>query len=235
MRVRLYVVAASHPCWAVARALAVKAIPYTRVEWPPVMHVPMQLLRFHGRTVPGIVIDGERVLGSRPIMHRVDGLVAQPRLYPPGTRVEEADAWGDAVLQPIPRRLVWCALRRRPAAILSYAEASILPFPAIVTRAVTPLIAPAEWALNAVSEGAVRDDLRGLPSHLDRVDQLIAEGVIGGDPPNAADLQIGASIALLRTLADVRPLIGGRPCERLARDHFPAFPGDVPAGMLPVV
>ena len=52
MKAKLYVVAASHPCFAVKRALELKDIPYKRVEWPPTVHVPMQRLRFSQGTVP---------------------------------------------------------------------------------------------------------------------------------------------------------------------------------------
>ena len=38
---------------------------------------------------------------------------------------------------------------------------------------------------------------RRCPGQLDRVDGWIADGLIGGDKPNAADLQIGSTIRLL--------------------------------------
>jgi len=57
--------------------------------------------------------------------------------------------------------------------------------------------------------------------------------VIGWQSPNAADLQIGCTIRVLLTLGDLRPLIEGRPAERLARDWFPDYPGDIPAGAFP--
>ena len=43
--------------------------------------------------------------------------------------VERAEEWGDEVCQPIARRLLWGALRRRPAALASYARGSRLPLP----------------------------------------------------------------------------------------------------------
>ena len=76
-------------------------------------------------------------------------------------------------------------------------------------------------------------DLAALPGWLDHVDQLIADGVIGGDVPNAADLQIGSSLRLILTLEDVAPLVRDRPAGRLALRLFPRFPGSVPAGTAP--
>ena len=45
-------------------------------------------------------------------------------------------------------------------------------------------------------------DLAALPGLIDRVDELIAQGVIGGAEPNAADYQIATSISLLLTMDD---------------------------------
>ncbi len=52
-----------------------------------------------------------------------------------------------------------------------------------------------------------------LPAQLEHIDAWIADGVLGGEQPNAADLQIGSSIRLLMTVADVRPLIEGHPAR----------------------
>jgi glutathione S-transferase len=234
---KLYVVAASHPCFAVQRAMELKDIPYKRVEWPPTLHVPLQRLRFEQGTVPGLKIDGEKVIGSRAIMHRLDELHPEPRLYPddPGPRgkVEEADRWGDEVLQSLARRMSWWTLRKRPRAVVSYGEGSRLPLPNFAVVASMPLITPIEWRMNDVSDQAIERDLRELPGHLDRVDGWIGEGRIGGESPNAPDLQIGASIALLNTIEDLGPLLAGRPSFELAVREFPGFPGHMPAGTLP--
>jgi glutathione S-transferase len=107
-----------------------------------------------------------------------------------------------------------------------------LPMPVVLAAA--PLILAVERRLNDVDEAGVRADLAALPGHLDTIDAWIAEGVLGGARPNAADLQIAPSLRLLWTLADLRPLIGGRPAEELAHRWFAPLPGSVPAGALPV-
>jgi glutathione S-transferase len=238
VKVKLYVVQASHPCWAVKRALELKGIEYKRVELPVTMHVPLQRLRFSQGTVPGLIIDGEKVIGSRAIMHRLDELQPEPALYPSDPdargRVEKADRWGEEVLQALARRMTWWTLRANPRASISYGEDSDLPLPDFATVGLTPVIARIEWRINDVSDGAVARDLRELPRDLDRVDAWIADGTLARDPPNAADLQIGSGIALMDTIADVRPLLAGRPGLELARRHFADFPGEVPEGTLPV-
>ena len=49
----------------------------------------------------------------------------------------------------------------------------------------------------------------------------------------AADLQIGATLAVLLIVGDIRPLIEGRPAEQLARRFFDDRPGEIPAGAFP--
>jgi len=142
---------------------------------------------------------------------------------------------GEPEAQPLTRRTVWGAVKRRPAAIPSYQEASQLPqLPRPLVRLVAPGVIAIERALHGASDDAIRADLRALPEHLDRVDGWIVDGVLGGaKEPNAADLQIGSSLRLLTTIGDVRPLLAGRPGEALATALFADFPGDVPAGAYP--
>ncbi len=237
---KLYVVHSSHPCETVKRALAMKGIPYKTVEWLIPTHPVMQRLRFGKRTVPGFKLDGgEKISGSRAILRRLDELVPDPPLLPAdaGAReaVLEAERWGEEDLQATVRRIVWAALKRRPGAIPSYQEASGLPrLPRPVVKVVAPAVIAIERAINDASDEPVRAALRSLPADLDRIDGWLADGVLGGPAdPNAADLQIGASLRLLATVGDVRPLLAGRPCEALATGLFADFPGDVPAGAYP--
>ena len=51
--------------------------------------------------------------------------------------------WGDEVLQPLVRRIVWAALRRAPGAMMSYSAGARLPVPAPVARLSAPLVARA--------------------------------------------------------------------------------------------
>jgi glutathione S-transferase len=237
VKARLYVVHGSHPCAAVERGLQLKGIPYRTVELPPSLHAPIQRMLFGRRTVPGLHLDGERISGSRAIMARLEQLKPDPPLFPadPEARadVEEAERWGDETFQPLGRRLLWPALRRNPQAAVSYSEHSKLPMPPAVVRLSMPLIARAEIALNRATDDAVRADLQALPGYLERIDGWIGEGVMGAEPPNAADLQIASTLRLLMTLEDLRPLIERRPAGRLALRAFPEVDGSMPRGALP--
>jgi glutathione S-transferase len=238
MALRLYVVHGSHPCATVRRALDLKSVPYDLVELPPPLHAAIQRVRFGARTVPAVRFDdGEKLSGSRAILDRVEELAPEPPLLPadPAARaaVLRAEEWGDEVFQPIARRLLWPALRRRPDAMPAYAEGSRLPLPDVAVRAIAPVATRLEMRLNGATEGAVRADLRSLPGHLDRIDRWIGEGVLGGETPNRADLQIAPTARLLMTVGDVRPLFDGRPVAELALRLFADFPGELPAGVYP--
>jgi glutathione S-transferase len=235
--IELYVVHGSHPCAAVERALELKGLAFRRIELPPPLHAPLQRLRFGGRTVPAMRLDGEKVSGSRAILRRLDELRPEPALWPADARaralVERAEEWGDELYQPLARRLLWGALRRAPGALVSYSAGSAIRLPAAVLRAAAPAIVRAELALNRASEGAVRADLRNLPRHLDRIDRWIGDGVLGGARPNAADLQLATTSRLLLTIGDVAPFLSGRPAEAHSRALFTPQAGSTPRGLFP--
>ena len=239
MAAKLYVIHGSHPCAAVERALTLKGIAFKKIEYPPSMHFPIQRLRFGSSRVPSIIFDdGEKLSGSSAIMRRLEELAPEPPLFPSDpalrARVEEAERWGDEVFQPIARRLLWPAFARNPRAMTGYQEGQrnpALPEPVIVAMA--PVITRIERRMNGATDEAMRADLRALPGHLDRIDAWIAEGVLGGEAANAADLQIATTLRLMLTLDDVRPIIAGRPAEELAMRLFPEHPGRVPAGTIP--
>jgi glutathione S-transferase len=237
LRLKLYVVHGSHPCAAVMKALELKGLEYSVVEWPPPLQVPMQRMIFGGRTVPGLQIDGEKVQGSRAIMRRLDELVAEPRLYPTDpaqrARVVDAERWGDEIFQPIGRELIWAAMVHSPDAMVSYSERSKIRLPAPVVRAAAPIIARLESAVSSTNDDVARRDLQALPDQLDKIDAWIEDGTIGDTShPNAADLQLTSTIRLMMTLADVRPMIEGRPCATLATILLPHADGEMPAGSL---
>ena len=237
MAATLYAVPASHPCAAVETALQLKSIEYRRVDVPPVAHKAVQFALFRGSTVPGLVLDGERILGSRRIVRALEEREPEPPLLPADEKerksVELAEGWGDEVLQPLVRRVIWVTLRRSPDSLASYNEGSKLPVPAPVARLSAPLYARAARRIHAASDLNVRADLAALDHHLARIERWIDHDVIGGEQPNAADLQIGSGLALLLTVEDVASHCGARPAVELARRWFPGYPGRVGAGVLP--
>jgi glutathione S-transferase len=233
----LYVLRGSHPCAAVEAALRLKSIDYRRVDLLPLSQLLIGPLRYGGLTVPGMRVDGERLVGSRTIMRRLDELVAEPPLLPaPGERsyapVLEAERWGDETLQSVSRRILNVAFLRRPAAMESYAAGARLPLPPALLRPAIPLTARLLALRNRAGDDDARADLAALGAQLDRIERWIGEGLLGGERPNAADLQIGSSIRMLLSIGDLRPLLEGREAARLTR-YFPALAGEVPAGVLP--
>lgn len=214
-------------------ALGLKGLEYERVELTPGPHVEeMQKIYGEGNsTVPGLLVDGEPVHGSRPILARLEELAPEPALYPgDGEAVREAERWGDEELQDLGRRLPFGALHFRPEAMGTLADAGPLDPPG--TDFAMKYIR-ASWRYHGITAERLASDLAGLPQKIDHIDSLAADGVIGGDEPNAADLQIGATVRVLLLVGDLFPLLEGRAGEKIARRWFPDYPGHVPAGAFP--
>jgi glutathione S-transferase len=214
-------VPASHPTLTAELALEQKGIPYRRIDLVPGMS--RSLLRafgFGGNRVPALRLDGQRLQGSRVITRALDTLKPEPPLFPKGPEeraaVESAERWGDEVFQEVPRRLAWAILRRDRSTIDTFLADAHLGLPNSVAVATAAPVVMLAARLNGVSDATTRADLERLPSLLDRVDELIAEGVIGGSEVNAADLQIAPSVRLLWCMQDIRPALESRPAAELA-------------------
>ena len=222
--------------------LVFKRLAYRYVELPAGGHPPMLWARgFRGATVPAIRLpDGRRVQGSLAIAQGLEQLAPSPSLYPamPAARaaVTDAERWGEAILQPIPRRLIRWGLRHHLRQRQWFADvASPLPAPRLAGVLLTP-IAPVFARIAGADSPQVRQDLDRLPELLDEVDRLIAQGVIGGDQLNAADFQIAPSIRMLLAMTDVARLVADRPAASLARRvvaEYPMIPAALPADWIP--
>lgn len=229
----LFAVPASHPSLAAELMLRAKGVPYRRVDLVAVVHRGvLRALGFPGITVPALRLNGTRVQGTRAIAEALDALRPDPPLFPsdPEERraVDQAEEWGDQVFQPVPRRLVWAALRRDRSTLPTYLVGAKLGVPVpVAARVGAPVIRAAARA-NHATDDAVRNDLASLPALINHIDSLLRLGTIGGVRPNVADFQIGTSTALLATLDDARPLLEGHPALEHARRIAPEYPGQTP-------
>ncbi len=241
--IRLYGIALSHPVLAVRGMLERKGVAYGYVELPGGAH-PLGLLAlgFRGVTVPALRFpDGRRVQGSLAISQALEAFVPTPSLYPsdPVARAgaQEAERWGEEVLQPIPRRLIRWGLRHHLRQRRWFAEvASPFPAPAVTSVLLTPVV-PIFVRQAGASDERVRHDLAELPGLLDEVDSLLERGVIGGEELGAADFQIGSTVRVLLAFQDVRPLVVGRQAEAFAIrvvPDYPEIPAALPRDWLPV-
>jgi len=234
MKATLYGIPASHPAFAAELMLQRKGIEYKRVDLPQWFHRPiLRALRFPGRTVPALVLDGRRTQTTKAIARALDAVRPDRPLVPtdPQQRaaVEAAETWADDALQQLARRLVWWSLRRDRRAVDSYLEGSRLFIPLPLIKPAAPVIIRILARDNRATDAAVRADLAALPAMLDRVDDWIARGLIGAAEPNVADFQIATALALLMTHEDVRPVIDARPAGQLAKRVAPGYPGRMPA------
>jgi glutathione S-transferase len=238
MGVTLLGLPASHPTVSAGLMLDRKGISYRRIDLLPAVHrLVLRGLGYPGITVPAIRLDGVRLQGTRTISRALDALQPDPPLFPSDpdrrARAEEAEAWGDEVLQPAARRLAWAALRRDHSTVDTFLTGGHLPIPTPVAVATAgPLIALSAH-LNHATDEAAREDLARLPAMLDRVEAWLEEGVLGGVVPNAAGFQVAPSIRILMALDDLRPAIEGRPAGRFATEVIPEPPGRVPSVLPP--
>jgi glutathione S-transferase len=233
MEARVFALPGSHPAKAGILMLEHKGIEAKRRDLPNIVSRPvLRAMGFPGATVPAVKVAGRKVQTTRALARALDEIRPDPPLFPSDpalrARVEEAERWGDEVFQMVPRRLSFSTpVRRNRADLAGFFEGPVLGIPprlAVATAA--PLLA-ASGRMHGATDEAVKADLAALPSTLDHVDGLIAEGVIGGPERNAADFQIGPSMRLLMCYEDLQPVLEGRPAARFAREVVPYFPGHI--------
>src|SRR3954451_2065321 len=234
--IKLYVIPASHPCLAAELMLKHKGLAFKRRDLVMAAHKPiLRSLGFSGTTVPALKADGRKVQGSVAIANYLDEIKAEPPLYPadPERRraVEEAEAWGDSELQSVARRVAVTAVAGDRSHLKEFLADYKLGVPTGIAAATAGPVIWIERKIHKASPDAVRADLPRVPGLIDHVDRLIADGVIGGDQPNAADFQIAPSVRLLMALDQLRPMIDGRPAAAFATRVVPDFKGRVPAGL----
>ena len=231
-----------------------KGIAYRRVELPAGPHpFAVRMLGFPGHrtpirkvdgrahrslamldrmgTVPALRFASERIQTNREIARFLDREQPEPALFPSDRAqrqaVEEAESWGDEVLQMAARRIGLATavhgldeLRGRGnhgrlGPLLSANE----PMRVIVSRV------SARFAFRA-NPDCESELLAALPAMLDRIDAWIDEGVLNARELNAADFTIAPSLALLAYRSDVRSQIEARPAggflERVLPEPSPA-------------
>jgi glutathione S-transferase len=244
----LYVIPGSHACRSAMLMLEHKQVPYRRVELVSLLH-PI-LARLHGfdaggqkrsvggrrpvalriadrlGTVPGLACDGQRVSTNHRIARFLEERHSEPPLFPvdPEQRaaVEEVERWANDALQMDARRILTGAVRRDPAAAeLLGADGrlgQLLYKRALARRILIPTLVCSAFAPSPQTE---RKLLAELATTLDRIDGLIADGVLDGSQLNAADFMVAPSLALILYRTDVKPLFEGRPALELVDRLLP--------------
>lgn len=231
-RAKLYSFGISHPVCAAKLMLDYKGVDYDVVQVIPGFHP--QMLRVHGfkgRTVPALKIGGRSAQGTTAISLLLDEAQPDPPLFPAEprarARVEEAERWGSEEFQDLPRMCFRWSLNNNVDTVewLIRNEVGWLPLKRLNAHLNKPV--SAHWARRSgATDDQVRSSVAALPAALDRVDELIAEAVIGGPQPNAADFQLAATVRVCLASPTVRPTLEGRPCADLAYRLMPDYPGE---------
>lgn len=223
MRAKLVGVPGSHPVISAELMLRHKGVEYTRLDLPNMTHkVMLPLLRFRGSTVPVMTIEGKRVSGTMRIARALETLVPEPPML-----IEDAgeEAWADSVLQDGVRQLARYAIGQDEEAMASFLHQPLLGIPVGVVKPTLPVLRPVVSRQMRPKPGTAEACLQALPGQLDRVDALLAEGVIGGERPNVVDFQVAPSVRLMLTFDQLREHIDARPAGQHARRFVPDYPG----------
>ena len=217
----------SHPSLAAELMLRHKGIPYTRYDLPNMSHrAILPLLRYRAMTVPVMKLAGRRVTTTRRIARALDAVQPTPPLVA-GAAMERAEAWADDRLQDTVRRLSrWAAIKDREA-MGSFLAGARPPVTALTP--LLPLLRPVIAVQMRVPDASAEACAQALPAALDRVDALLAEGVIGGEQANAADFQVAACVRLAMCLDQLRERIAARPAGAHALRVCPDYPGRIRA------
>jgi glutathione S-transferase len=240
MTTRLYGMKHSHPVLASRMALELSGIPFKARDILPGAHgIVVRARRFPAWTVPALLIEGRRVQGTLAISRELDRLAPEAGLFPRDHErrraVEDAERFGHDELQPVARRVFrWAGMRDNAIRAWMARYVVGLPAPALAGHAFKPVMIFFARVVSKATDAQVRDDLARLPELLDRADALIEDGTIGGDAPNAADLQILTSVRLLMAHEDLRPFIAPRPSGEAALRLIPDFPRSGPDALPPV-
>jgi glutathione S-transferase len=218
----------SHPSLAAELMLRYKGVAYRRFDVPNgANRFLLPLLGFDVRTVPVMRLDGERVTTTRRIARALEARQPHPPLFPDENRaaVEAAESWADDELQEGVRRLARWATGRDPQSLATFLDGVHMGLPEGVVRASLPVVGPFVKAQLKTADGAAEAAARALPAQLDRVDALLADHVIGGERPNAADFQVATSVRLAMCFDQLRERIAARPAGAHALRICPDYPG----------
>lgn len=242
MSVVLYWMAISHPARAARKMLDLKGVEYEVSEVQPLnQRVHLRLAGFRGGTVPALKLDGKKVQGSTRISRVLDERWPEPPLFPADpelrARVEEAERWGDEEFQPLPRRLFRFGVARDPELRRWVFRTQGLPAPDLMSTTMRPVFGYYARTTEADgrrgNEAGARADLQALPGMLDHVDQLLADGTLTLDPPNAATLQILSTVNALDAFEDLHDLVRAHACAERAEQLFEKYPAAVPRFLAP--
>ena len=233
-KIILHALPPSHPCMTAEAGLRYKGLDYERVELTMGSH-GNEVGEIYGedaRTVPGMMIGEEAIHGSVPILRRLEEMVPENPLYPEpiADQVAAAEEWADGHFQDLGRRLPWGALHFRPEAMGTFGGGGALD-PAGTDFAMKFI--HSTWKYHRITAVRLAEDLAGFSAQIRQIEEYAGQGLIGGDEPTAADLQIGSTVRVLLTVGDLHPFLEGTVAESVAMKYFPEYDGQVPGGAYP--
>jgi glutathione S-transferase len=226
VKAKLFGVPGSGPSLSAELMLQHKGISYRRVNLVPGLHrrrLPAK--GFPGHTVPALLLNGRRVQTSRAIARALDDLVPSPPLFPADlvlrADVEEAERFGDEVLQPSTRRMIIWATTQDPDSVTPHPANGRIRVPR--NAWLRGRVMPRAFQMWGITDEVVRRDFESMPLMLDKLDGYIADEVLNGPDLTAADYEIAPLIGALIGICDLGSDIGARPVAELADRVLPQW------------
>ncbi len=208
-----------HPLLLRARGFAGNRTPIRTLDGAA--HRPLALLDRLG-TVPALRLGGERIQTNREIARFLERLQPEPALFPaePEHRraVEDAERWGDDVLQMAARRVALATPLHTMTGQGADGRLGPLLSRSGAMRALLSRTTPKPFRAGSRNLETL---LGAIPAMLDTVDAYIGDGVLCGDELNVADFTIAPSLALLCYRPELSTEISRRPAGVLVDRVLP--------------
>ncbi len=173
-------------------------------------------------TVPAVRLAGERIQTNRAIARFLERVQPQPALFPaePERRraVEEAERWGDEVLQMAVRRVALATPLQAMTRQGADGRLGPLLSRSGVMRTLLAHTTPKPFRAGSGNLDAL---LAAIPPMLDLLDSHIGDGVLCGEQLNVADFAIAPSLALLCYRPELSAEISRRPAGALVDRLLP--------------
>lgn len=235
LQITAYLFNGSNACATGRLLLKQSGLEYGEQLLLPGFHAASLKLRgFPGVTVPALKIthaDGkhtERIIGTLNIAQRLHELAPSARLFPTTPAaleaVKDAEIQGEK-LQNALRRIMYLNAAHDDSPIRALVDSTgFSKLPPSIRRTIPPLLRRAATLGHKARPERLAPDLARVAATLTMVDELVRSGMLGGDTPNAADLQLAPNLSALMNIANAPTDICARPWAEIPRRWFPSYP-----------
>lgn len=226
--VELFTFTGSNACRSAELLLDHAGIDWRRRSLKPGLHpIVLKLRRFPRPTAPAAIIDGTKVQGSRRIARAIAEAMPEIGLLPSDAKAREVvlDAERDGEqLQNTARRVMYVLAQQDSSIVRPLIDANFPALPGPARSAIAAALVRAASHAHRARAERIDDYVEKIASVLDRLDELVLDGVLAADRPTVADFQVSPNLAALAGVDGIGEAIRARPCWRIAQRIEPTYP-----------